>query len=397
MPNHPKPFSSEWLSAPESTPNPPGRLKRSVSGRVFTIFDKFPGERTLSLLVVVVLTLGSFWLAGPHGEAQVPQSEGLVAEVPDTPQIQFADPKPTAKPDISTDALQVRDEEGDADADATEEPVVPDLNLQPAPVEDQPTTVGGILPDNRILSFYGFPGNPDMGILGEYDMGRLLEHLREQAKEYEEADPSKPVVLAFEVIASVAQQSPQADGSYLLDTPTEVLNEYADYTRENGLLLILDAQIGHRSVQNDVQGLRPWLVQDHVHLAIDPEFAMAEGELPGEHIGGVDAADVQWAQQWLIDLSRDEGVTPKILIVHQFTESMITNKERIVPMRGVQVVIDADGFGDPVLKQATYDVVNNAIQVEYAGIKLFYGRDVPLMTADEVVNLDPSPLFVMYQ
>jgi hypothetical protein len=357
------------------------------------MFGKFPGERTLSLLIVVVLTLGSFWLAGPRGDAHTSQESSLVALVPETPQIQFAEPKPTSKADISTESLQVRD----GDESAVETPVVPDLNLQPAPADEQPTTVGGLLPDNRILAFYGFPGNPDMGILGEYDMGRLLELLREQAKEYEAADPSKPVLIAFEVIASVAQQWPQADGSYLLDTPSTVLNEYADFTRENGLLLILDAQIGYRTVKNDVMGLRPWLAQDHVHLAIDPEFAMGEGQIPGEHIGSVDATDVQWAQQWLVDLARDEGVSPKLLIVHQFKESMITNKDRIVPLRGVQLVIDADGFGDPELKKATYGYMNNQIRVEYAGLKLFYERDVPIMSADEVVNLDPSPLFVMYQ
>jgi hypothetical protein len=221
--------------------------------------------------------------------------------------------------------------------------------------------------------------------------------LREQAAEYEEADPSKPVVLALEVIASVAQKEPQADGSYLLDTPSSVLDEYAEFTRENGLLLILDAQVGYRTVENDVKGLRPWLEQDHVHLAIDPEFAMAEGQVPGTHIGSIDATDVAWAQQWLIDLANEAGVSPKLLIVHQFKESMITNKDQIVPFSGVQVVIDADGWGPPELKKSTYNFVNNATEVEYAGVKLFYRQDIPLMTAEEIINLDPSPLFIMYQ
>jgi hypothetical protein len=254
-----------------------------------------------------------------------------------------------------------------------------------------------LLPDNRILSFYGFPGNPEMGILGEYDMARLLEHLQEQAAEYEEADPSKPVIIAFEVIASVAQGEPQADGSYLLDIPSSVLNEYTDFTRENGLLLILDAQIGYRTVENDVKGLRPWLAQEHVHLAIDPEFAMDDGEIPGVHIGSIDAADIQWAQEWLIDLAMEEAISPKLLIVHQFKESMITNKHKVVPMSGVQLVIDADGWGPPDLKKATYDFVNNVTAIEYAGVKLFYNQDDPLMSAEDIVNLEPSPLFVMYQ
>ena len=35
-----------------------------------------------------------------------------------------------------------------------------------------------LLPNYRILSFYGFPGEVNMGMLGEYDMQTLLERLR---------------------------------------------------------------------------------------------------------------------------------------------------------------------------------------------------------------------------
>jgi hypothetical protein len=394
MPESPKPFSSEWLNAPEPEPEQQRRIRKESNACLIRFFSKFPGERALTFLVLLVLVVGSFWFAGPGGEAHRSTEPDLVASVPETPEIQFAAPKPTAETEISTESLQVT--EGDAD-DEVEESALPALQLEPAEEEEEPTTPGGLFPDNRVLSFYGFPGNPDMGILGEYEMDLLLEHLREQAAEYEAADPDHPVILAFEVIASVAQREPQPDGSYLLDTPSSVLNEYADFTRENGILLILDAQIGYRSVENDVKGLRPWLAQDHVHLAIDPEFAMDEGEIPGEHIGSIDAKDVVWAQQWLIDLAQEESISPKMLIVHQFKESMITNKETIVPLAGVQVVIDADGWGPPDLKRSTYEFVNNVVPVEYAGVKLFYQQDEPMMSAEDIVNLEPSPLFVMYQ
>ena len=398
MTQSPKPFSSEWINAPEPPPERPRRWSSAAQHWVLGVFGHLPGDRALAFLVVTALIVGSFWFVGPGQVGQPLPGNNLVAHVPETPEIQFAAPRPTTEPDISTDSLQVTD---DPVEDPTEggvgAAILPNLQLEPAAQAEAPTTVGGILPDNRILSFYGFPGNPDMGILGEYDMQRLLEMIREQAAEYEAADPSKPVVLAFEVIASVAQKEPQADGSYLLDTPSSVLDEYAAFTRENGLLLIVDAQIGYRTVENDVKGLRPWLQQDHVHLAIDPEFAMAEGQIPGVHIGSVDATDVAWAQQWLVDLVNEADISPKILIVHQFKESMITNKEQIVPIPGVQVVIDADGWGPPELKKSTYGVVNNVTEVEYAGVKLFYRQDIPLMTAEEVVNLDPPPLFVMYQ
>ena len=386
---HPKPFSSAWMTT--ETPPPATPRGEAMAKRVLRFFERFPRERPLALLTVFVLVTASLWLGGPSSDESNVVEAPLVAQVPDSPQIQFTEPRPTVEPDISTDSLQVTDGSGEgtpADSQL--------LNLQPETPEEEPTTPGGILPDNRILAFYGFPGNPEMGILGEYDMQRLLELLSEQAAAYEEADPSHPVVMAFEVIASVAQQYPQSDGSYLLDTPTDVLNDYAEFTRDNGLLLILDVQIGYRTVEQDVTGLRPWLVQDHVHLAIDPEFAMDEGQIPGDVFGSVDATDVRWAQQYLIDLAVEAGVGPKVLIVHQFIETMITHKDQIVPMRGVQLVLDADGWGPPDQKRATYDFVNRHTGIEYAGVKLFYVRDNPLMTPEEILSLDPVPLYIQY-
>src|SRR5699024_5755674 len=142
-------------------------------------------------------------------------------------------------------------------------------------------------------------GDPNMGILGEYEMDRLLELLREQAAEYEAVDPSRPVRIGFEVIASVAQQEPQNDGSWLLDAPSSLLDTYADFAEENDILLFFDAQIGRRTVSTEVEGLRPWLERPHVHLALDPEFGMRKGQVPGDHIGQIDGADVTWTQQYL--------------------------------------------------------------------------------------------------
>jgi len=348
----------------------------------------------LTLIALFCLIMSSFWFGGPRGEAQSKTGAQLVAQVPKTARVQYDTLQPTAAADISTESLTVNDGGGDSAAAPV---VVPELNLEPQEAEEQPLTAGGIFPNNRVLAYYGFPGNADMGILGEYDPARLLELLREQARAYEEADPEHPVILAFEVIASVAQEEPQADGSYLLDTPSEVLDEYAEFTRDNGLLLILDVQIGYRTLANEIIGLKPWLSQNHVHLALDPEFAMQDGQIPGTHIGQVDEQDITYAQKWLVDLSAEVGGLPKMLIVHQFQQAMITNKDLVKPMVGVQLVIDADGWGVPENKRATYDFVNRVTHIEYHGIKLFYGQDVPLMEPTEIVNLDPSPLLVIYQ
>jgi len=369
-------------------------LPRRSHHWLIAFFSRLPGERTLTLLAVLLLVFSSSWFASPRGEAHVRSGTQAASEVPAAPRLTFEEPEPTARANISTESLTVNT---GSSADGEQGVVAPQLNLEPEAAEEVATTPNGLLPKNRILAFYGFPGNPDMGILGEYDMERLLEELRKQAAEYEEADPSHPVLLAFEVIASVAQKDPQADGSYLQDTPSDVLDEYAEFTRENGLLLFLDVQIGYRTVENEIKGLKPWLSQEHVHLALDPEFAMKKGEVPGVHIGSIDAKDVAFAQNWLVDLAIEVGLTPRLLIVHQFKETMLTNKDRIAPVPGVQLIVDADGWGTPKEKVATYDFVNRATHIEYDGIKLFYNQDVPLMTAEDVVNLDPSPLLVIYQ
>ena len=89
----------------------------------------------------------------------------------------------------------------------------------------------------------------------------------------------------------------------------------------------------------------PYLKASNVHVAIDPEFTMGPGEVPGQVIGHVDAAQINLAQQTLEDFAAQNGLASKILIVHQFDAAMITDPENIASFPHVQVVVDMDGFG----------------------------------------------------
>lgn len=254
-----------------------------------------------------------------------------------------------------------------------------------------------LLPTNRILSYYGFPTNELMGILGEHSKEDLLPLLQEQAAAYETADPTRPVVLAYEVIASVAQRDAGADGNYLEYTDSEWIQEYVDFTAANGLLLILDMQYGRNSTEQEIDAVEEYLLYPHVHLALDPEFHVADGEVPGEDLGQIDGSDVNYALQRLAQLSADNGLPPKILIVHQFNLYSIANKDQIQEIDGVQFVLEVDGWGDPSMKTDTYNVVGGDIPFEFYGFKLWYQQDVPLMTPEEVVALVPPPDIVIYQ
>lgn len=275
------------------------------------------------------------------------------------------------------------------------------------PVEGAPRQVPaqrtgpGLLPANRILTYYGFPTNPYMGILGEYGVNDDLDGLRDalltQAAEYDAADPSTPVAIGFEVIASVAQEDAGSDGMFLVYTDQEIIQQYVDYTAANGMLLFLDYQFGMHPVQDELDAFSPWLEYEHVHLALDPEFKMLPGEQPGVDLGSIVASDVIIAQELLATRCAELGLPPKVLVVHQFYYTMIQNKEQLAPIEGVQLVIDMDGHGDPDLKRESYAVVIAQEPIEFHGVKLFYPLDEPLMTALEVVSLDPAPHWVCYQ
>ena len=296
-------------------------------------------------------------------------------------------------------------QDSDNQLDATEEPQAEQAQPEtPAAASDQAVTQGpgmrmneGLLPDNRLLFYYGFPENELMGILGEYDPETLLGILRDQAAEYEAADSSRPWKLGYELIASVAQSSPQADNSYVADTDGDWLDLYTEFTAANDMVLLLDVQMGRKEPKEDYVGLERWLQFDHVHLAIDPEFKMWGDEVPGIDLGYVTAAQVTEAQQWLVDIANKYGTSRKTLVVHQFHHYMIEDKDQIQPMQGVDLVIDMDGWGPPHMKLDTWNVVITNEPIEYHGVKLFYQQDDPLMTAAEIMALEPTPDVVIYQ
>lgn len=255
----------------------------------------------------------------------------------------------------------------------------------------------GLLPDHRLIMYYGFPENPYMGILGEYSPEELLPRLLEQKAEYEAVSDDRPWKAGFELIASVAQRDAGADGKYVADTDGEWLDMYTQFTEANDMFLLLDVQMGLKTPKEDYEGLERWLRYDHVHLAIDPEFHVLPGETPGIELGSIDAADVTEAQEWLVQIAEKYGTSRKMLLIHQFNVYSVSNKDKIKPMAGVDLVLNMDGWGPPWQKLETWEVIIEQTPIEYNGIKLFYRQDEPLMTPAEVMALEPTPDVINYQ
>jgi hypothetical protein len=294
--------------------------------------------------------------------------------------------------------------EGPASREATEEQaqqvIEPSPTPFPTPVPTPtppPRPEGSILDSARVISYYGHPLSATLGVLGSGSMQAVYQRLRQQAAAYQEADPSRAVKTAFHLIYAVAQASPGDTGEYLYHTDPAIVQSYLDFTAQNDMLLFLDLQNGRADVEAEVGAVLPYLLQPQVHLALDPEFTMPEGKKPGISIGDLNAAPINAAQKLISDFVLQNRLANKVLVIHQFLDSMVLDKENIRAFPGVDLVFDMDGFGDSGTKVFKYDRYTVETIAKYHAIKLFYNYDTDLMSPQTLLGLQPPPDIVIYQ
>ena len=256
---------------------------------------------------------------------------------------------------------------------------------------------GALLPWCRVVTYYGNPLSKKMGILGELPPAEMMAGLEREAAAWQKADPSTCVRPGLELVATVAADYPGPSGLYRSRMPDALIEKVIGWARSKGWLVILDVQVGHASVKDEVERLRPYLEKPDVHLALDPEFDMPAGVVPGRRIGTTDAREVDVAIKLLASMIEKRRLPPKLLHVHRFTEGMLTNAKTIRLDPRVQVVMVMDGYGSPAFKRIAYRIAIRKEPVEYAGIKLFYKNDKPQMTPKEALELTPGPSVVIYQ
>ncbi|HIJ82465.1 MAG TPA: hypothetical protein HPP76_12230 [Desulfuromonadales bacterium] len=261
---------------------------------------------------------------------------------------------------------------------------------------------GSILPAKRIVAYYGNPLSKKMGALGEYPKDEMLKRLKAEVAHWQAADPATPVQPALHLIAVVAQGAPGKDGKYRMIMPDTIVSQVYEWAKEAGAVMFIDIQTGH----DDIRTILPrfeWILKNpDVHLGIDPEFNLiASGKKPGTKIGTYDAADINYASSFLKELVKKYNLPPKVFTVHRFTRGGITNSRNILLRPEVQIVMHMDGWGAPWLKRDTYKAYVVAEPVQYTGFKLFYHNDTkkgnPLLTPQELLRLNPKPLYIQYQ
>ncbi len=268
------------------------------------------------------------------------------------------------------------------------------------PVKTVYPNAGALLPFNRIVAYYGNLYSTQMGVLGKYPQAQVLQMLSDTVKDWQAADPTTPVIPALDYIAVSAQGTPGFDGNYRSRMPDDQINQVIQMASQINGVVFLDLQVGLSNVQTELPLLEPYLKLPQVHLALDPEFAMHNGQKPGTVVGTLDASDINYAANYLANIVRENNLPPKILVVHRFTQAMVTNAQNITPLPEVQIVMDMDGFGTPAEKLSTYKNFIQSQPVQFTGFKLFYVNDVAaghLMTPDEVLKISPEPSYIQYQ
>lgn len=260
---------------------------------------------------------------------------------------------------------------------------------------------GAILPYKRIIAFYGNLYSKNMGILGELPKEEVLNKLQEEVKAWEEADTVMQVQPALHYIAVTAQNSPGKANKYRLRMPFSQIDTVLKMAEKINAIVFLDIQVALSTLEAEVPELEKYLKLPNVHLGIDPEFSMKGGQKPGSVIGVFDAADINYASEYLQKIVKDNNLPPKILVVHRFTQGMVKNYKSIKTMPEVQIVMHMDGWGFPAKKINTYKQFIYKEPVEYTGFKLFYKNDTKgngrLLTHKELLNLKPQPVYIQYQ
>ena len=263
----------------------------------------------------------------------------------------------------------------------------------PKPVE-LPRGGRDIFPKHRVVAYYGAPQSEELGALGIGTPDQAAERLRRQARAY--AGGGRPILPALELIAVIANADAGQDGLYRTRQTDAVIGRYLRAARRAKALLLLDIQPGASDFFTEATRLKRWLREPDVGLALDPEWRVGPGEVPGQVIGHVDSREVNAVTAWLEKLSAKNDLPEKLVVVHQFTDDMVDEKA-LKARRGLAMVLNADGFGSAPVKISKYHRFTRQSPGFGTGFKLFYHEDLGLMKPRRVLRLKPVPDFVVYE
>lgn len=256
-----------------------------------------------------------------------------------------------------------------------------------------------LFPRYRLFGYSGHPTSEALGRLGIGDIDERVQELQERGQEYLAGREMMPVM---ELIAVIAQPRPGDDGQYRARVNDAVVDSWLATAREHDALLLLNIQPGRADFLDEVRHFERWLREPDVGLALDPEWAVNVDQVPGKVFGSTTGQELDAVAAWLSDLVKDHGLPEKVMVYHQLHENIVSDEAAIVPHQGVVLVKSVDGIGSPAQKTAAWKrLVAQTPKHVALGFKLFYEEDTrggrPLMTAAEVMALEPTPQYVLFE
>lgn len=269
-----------------------------------------------------------------------------------------------------------------------------------APARPKATELPGggrrFFPDRRVVAFYGNPADDELGALGIGSPDQAAAKLARVAKSYERK--TRPVLLCLELIVTVAAAAPGDDGKYRIRAPEKTIDRYLRAARKAGAVLLLDVQPGTATFPEEVRRLKKWLVQPDVGLALDPEWRIQPGQVPGQVIGSVSAEEVNQVSIDLAALVKERNLPEKLFVIHQFTNDMVRDKPNVAIRPGLATVFNVDGFGLPAAKISKYsEFTRSTPKGAHDGFKVFFREDTNRMRPAAVMALQPPPDIIEYE
>jgi len=255
-----------------------------------------------------------------------------------------------------------------------------------------------MLLNNDILAYYGHPNSRNMGILGRHSIEELDQLLTELAIEYEAVSGGKKIRKAFYLIYGTVW--PEGEIGILRH---DTLMRYINYGLQNDILIFIDHQIGRFDPIDSLRKMLPYLQYPNVHLALDPEWRTPT---PMVNLGHVTGEEINIAQQVMENYLIENNLPgERMLVFHQFNNVMIRDRADVRSnFNRVRLIHCADGIGSPSMKRDSYAANARAANMPLKSFKLFYdfkipgaGVDIPLMTPEQVYELNPRPYIIMYQ
>ncbi len=257
-----------------------------------------------------------------------------------------------------------------------------------------------VFPTYRLFGYSGYPGAEALGRLGVGDLGDRVQEIVDTAGPYK--GEARKVMPVMELIAVVAQSQPGADSMYRSRAPESVIEEWLAMARRHDAMLLLGIQPGRATFLDEVKAFERWLKEPDVGLALDPEWAVGPDEVPGKVYGHTSGPELDAVAEYLAELVAAGDLPEKVLVYHQLHENIISDEAKLRPHDGVVLVKSVDGIGSPSQKVQTWQrIVPRTPEHVRMGFKLFFEEDVQrgqrLMTPDEVLRLQPTPDYILFE